>query len=465
MRGAGMNTTDRASPRRRILLVYPKLGSSYWFGTYEPLALEILSAIAKEEGCDVSLVDLRFDRKGLDAAHGDFDVVATTTHGYTEVPIVNELLPQLRRRWPQARIAVGGIPATLRPDLFAQDFIDLLVQGPGENLWRSWCRDGFPGGPCQVIRDPRPPRAFSFPTPDRAITAQYRSHYRTWIPNHSGTPFGRTAFTMMTQGCPFRCDFCVIWPANLGMYRKRPIPDIIAELKTIREDYIYLGDDNTFADTAWADKLATAIAAAGIRASFSSYCRVDHICAHPELFERWASIGLRYLVLGVEAVDQARLDAWNKKTEAGENERAFAILRRCGIYAIPHILVSQDMVQADLDRIVDYCNTHRFEYPTLVPLTPLPGTALHDRYRKEGRLLTEDLRRYNFMFNVVKPTGFPSPRSFTRAWEGMYLRLWSLRAWWEGWRGDVTTLAFLRWWLAVRLTIIEIRWRNWRMGT
>ncbi len=161
-----------------------------------------------------------------------------------------------------------------------------------------------------MIEDPCPPRVYSYPLPDRQITAQYRKHYKTNIPHHTGRPWGhkgRTGFTLLTQGCPFRCSFCVIWPANLGLYRKRPIPEIVADLKSMEESYVYLGDDNTFADAKYAEQLADAIKEAGIRKEISSYCRADHICKHPALMKKWYDIGLRYLVIGVESVKTDKL--------------------------------------------------------------------------------------------------------------------------------------------------------------
>ena len=47
---------------RRILLLFPRLNNFVFFGVYEPLILEILSAIAKEEACAVELIDLRLER-------------------------------------------------------------------------------------------------------------------------------------------------------------------------------------------------------------------------------------------------------------------------------------------------------------------------------------------------------------------------------------------------------------------
>jgi len=70
---------------RRILLLFPRLNNFVFFGVYEPLILEILSAIAKEEACAVELIDLRLERDGCErlARTGYVpDIIGLTTHGF-----------------------------------------------------------------------------------------------------------------------------------------------------------------------------------------------------------------------------------------------------------------------------------------------------------------------------------------------------------------------------------------------
>jgi hypothetical protein len=74
----------------RVLLLFPRLNNFVFFGVYEPLVLEILSAIAKEESCEVELIDLRLEPNGCDrlARRGYVpEIIGLTTHGFPEVPI------------------------------------------------------------------------------------------------------------------------------------------------------------------------------------------------------------------------------------------------------------------------------------------------------------------------------------------------------------------------------------------
>jgi radical SAM superfamily enzyme YgiQ (UPF0313 family) len=451
--------------RRRVLLLFPQLNNLVFFGVYEPLVLEIFSAIAKEEQCDVELIDLRVDPYGCErlARTGYVpDIIGLTTHGFPEVPIVNGIAARCKTLWPRSALVLGGGQATVSPEMFNQRHVDLLVRGPGERLWRELCRKGVASGPCRIVQDEHPPRVYTYPLPDRQITAKYRKHYVTYIPHHTGRRWGRggrTGFTLLTQGCPFRCSFCVIWPANLGLYRKRPIPEIVADLQSMEEQYVYLGDDNTFADAKHANELADAIRDAGIHKELSSYCRVDHICGHPELLQKWYDIGLRYLVLGIEAMSSDQLTRFNKKTDCEQNDKALKILREIGILAIPHILVSPDMSAKDFDDIYRFIEEHEFEYPVVIPLTPLPGTADYNTYRAQGRIVTDNLNFYTFMYNVIEPTQM-SLREFDRQYDRLILRIWSWSRYLRGKCGKTSFVAFVKWWAFVRILLLQLRWRR-----
>ena len=158
---------------RRILLLFPQLNNMVFFGVYEPLVLEIFSAIAKEEGNDVELVDLRLEPDGCErlARTGYVpELIGLTTHGFAEVPIVNDIARRCKALWPDAVVIIGGGQATVSPELFDRDVINVIVRGPGERVWRDLCREGVQPGTARVIEDPDPPRIYSYPVPDRAIT-------------------------------------------------------------------------------------------------------------------------------------------------------------------------------------------------------------------------------------------------------------------------------------------------------
>src|SRR5579872_7356542 len=145
---------------QRVLLLFPQLNNLVFFGVYEPLVMEIFSAIAKEEGCEVELVDLRLDPRGCErlARRGYVpDLIGLTTHGFPEVPIVNRIARTCKKLWPTSALVIGGGQATVTPELFDRQFVDLIVRGPGERVWRNLCRTGVTpcatGTACRTIED------------------------------------------------------------------------------------------------------------------------------------------------------------------------------------------------------------------------------------------------------------------------------------------------------------------------
>ena len=176
---------------RRILLLFPQLNNMVFFGVYEPLVLEIFSAIAKEEGHDVELVDLRLEPRGCErlAKSGYVpDIIGLTTHGFAEVPIVNRIARKCKTLWPDAAVVIGGGRRRFR----ICSIVNASTHSPrsGEAVWRDVCRTGVTRGPLRIVQDPDPPRVYSYPLPDRAITGKYRKHYKTRIPAPHRAPVG-----------------------------------------------------------------------------------------------------------------------------------------------------------------------------------------------------------------------------------------------------------------------------------
>lgn len=450
------------SSRREVLLLFPDFGGSrVFYDIMEPLVLEILSSIAKEEGCNSTLIDLRMDKQGLEELGKTSyrpDLIGITGRGFHEIPAANRLLKRCKELWPQTPIVVGGGQATISPELYAQENIDILVLGPGEQLWREMCREGVQlHETCRIVQDDNPPATFSFPLPDRAATAKHSKKYIFYMPRHDGKSFEPASFTFTTQGCPHRCTFCSIWPANLGLYRRRPIAEITDELRSIENNYVFLFDDNMLAVPQFANDLADAIKAAGVEKEYTTYSRADHIVDHPELVKKWADIGMRHVVVGIEAVaSDDELEGLNKRATLEQNEKALSILREAGVYCYAHILLTPNMTRREFDQVYDFVAANKLEYPVTPYLTPLPGTELFDKCQAEGSLLTENPEYYTFVYMVVKPEKL-TLRQYYREADRLYRRLWSWKRYLSGGCGDTTLRAFLQWWFFMRLMILYLR--------
>jgi hypothetical protein len=95
----------------------------------------------------------------------------------------------------------------------------------------------------------------------------------------------------------------------------------------------------------------------------------------------------------------------------------------------------------------------------VIPLTPLPGTDDYAKYKSQGRIVTDDLSFYTFMYNVVQPAQM-TLREFDRQYDRVLLRSWSWKRYLRGKCGQTTFVAFLKWWLFMRVLVLQIRWRR-----
>ena len=118
----------------RILLIQPAKGSISMGGEdvflYEPLALEYIAAgISKDH--DVMIFDQRLG-KNLPGTVQRFNpqIVGITSYS-VHVNTVKKLFEQIKTLKPNVLTVVGGHHATIMPEDFLSQFIDLIVMGEG----------------------------------------------------------------------------------------------------------------------------------------------------------------------------------------------------------------------------------------------------------------------------------------------------------------------------------------------
>lgn len=434
----------------RVLLVQPPVHrESIIAGIMEPLALETLAAALREEARaeekhEVRVLDLRVERRraALPALLASFRPHVVGVTGITmDYPCMLDVLSRVKQHDERIATVVGGHHATMCPQEFYLPTVDYIVRGQGITTLPWILRQvaagtapttvpmagvdvrtdgGFVAGP-----PPLSPADVPQPRPDRQSVARYRRRYRCQ---------GLTWAVMTTaQGCPFRCTFCACWKVMNGKYVTRPAEDVVDELATIDERHVFLGDDHTFGDVQRAEAICDLIKAAGIKKKILAYCRADVIVAHPDLFRKWADIGLCGLTIGFEALDTATLALLNKKSTVEINEKATRILADVGIHAFAHFLVRPDYGVEDFDRIRDYILRQGITKAVMPTLTPLPGTDL----RSTCQTIFPDKHQYYDLAHALIP-GRLAPAEIYRQIKRVYFSCFSYERWLKArWKGLV----------------------------
>jgi radical SAM superfamily enzyme YgiQ (UPF0313 family) len=259
-----------------------------------------------------------------------------------------------------------------------------------------------------------PPRPYTdlndLPFPDRSLTAEHRQDYFSeW--------FKPLASVRTSLGCTSRCEFCALWAITGGKYLRRNPEAVVEELKSVAEPNIFFCDDESMCDTRRMDRLADLIREAGIKKKYFLYGRVDTIVKHPELFAKWATIGLSQVFVGMEDCSDERLRAMKKGITTAQQIEAVQILDRLGIMMYASYMVDPDYTREDFRNLITHVRKMKHKYATFTILTPLPGTQLYSK--RERDLLSRKPELYD-MVHALLPTTLP-----LREFYAEYAKLWA----------------------------------------
>ncbi len=304
--------------------------------------------------------------------------------------------------------------------------VDVVVPGEGVNTLRAlidtWEKHGLeaelrPVAGLALRRDGRMelttvrpwPSLDSYAFPDRSLTATVRDRYfDQWM-----KPL---AAVTSSYSCPFRCEFCCLWPTTEGKYLARSPESLVNEIASIKEENIWFTDDEAFIDAQRMDTIARLLDERGIKKHYFFMTRADSIRRNPQRFERWAKVGLQRVMVGFESIRPRDLIDFNKDATVEDNNEAIAILHQNGLDIRANFVLTQDYNREDFEELERYVTRMNLPTPLYFILTPFPGTVTYEKVRHE--IFVADYDYYDLLHTVL-PTKLPL-REFYAAFSKLY---------------------------------------------
>jgi radical SAM superfamily enzyme YgiQ (UPF0313 family) len=364
------------------------------------------------------LIDDRLDRIRLRG----YDMVWFTA--------VSPTAPAVYRLSDRARAAgmttvIGGIHATMLPDE-VELHADAVVMGEGETtvaeILADWDRDRrlrprYTGGHDASL--------------DRLPVPRWRdallADYCPWI-----IP------VQTSRGCRNACHFCSTTRYQGARRRHRPVQEVVDEILRLRDEgvltpekVIFFTDNNIVSDTdhrrgvtdtAYARELFRALES--LEVLWTGQGEIN-VADDLELTQLMARAGCINLLVGFESIQQDNLATVGKPSNTVETYiRQIETLHRHGIAIIGCFIFGLDHDDHDV-----FDHTARFieryiEVPQISLLTPFPGTPLHHRMAREGRLLHKDWSQYDITHVVFRPTNM-TPEELELGYRQLSRRLFS----------------------------------------
>ncbi len=357
-------------------------------GRFPPLGLGVVAALTPGDWC-IQILDENFE-----------------TFQYEEADLVgiSSFTSQILRAYEIATIyrekgiptVIGGIHASMLPEE-ALNYVDTVAIGEAESTWPKIIEDFEKGNLKRIYRED-----------SSAGTEISGARHDLFHPKYV---FGSI---QTARGCPMDCNFCSVTTFNGGKYRQRDIEDVLDELETIPQPYVYFVDDNLYGHGKNADKRAIAlfegIVERGIQKQWLSQSSINFADSEAVVAAA-ARSGCRMILIGIEAESDSALKDAGKKLNIkfrDQYETVFQRINSGGIAVLGSFIygMEHDTIESMRNRtryIFDNC----IDAMQISLMTPLPGTRLFRQLQEQGRLLYADFPndwpRYDMTEVVFKP--------------------------------------------------------------
>jgi radical SAM superfamily enzyme YgiQ (UPF0313 family) len=349
----------------KLTLLRPNLGDYRSSDAMPPLAVGILAARAP--GWDIRFYDEKAEALPTDDTP---DLAALSVETYT-ARRAYAVADAYRTRG--VTVVMGGYHPTFLPDE-ALAHADAVVVGDAEGAWETLLED-FAAGQLKPRYQGNNQRELDDYRLDRSI-------YR-------GKRYAPVELVQYGRGCRFACDFCSIHAFYGSHLRVRPVAGLIAEIESLpASKLLFFVDDNLFGKKR--DLLALLDAMEPLKRRWACQISID-VARDEKLLDRMAQAGCRFVLIGFESLDPASLRQMGKRWNrvSGSYQSVVRALHRRGIGIYGTFVFGYDADTTDtFAHTLEFALEARLEIANFNPLTPTPGSALYDRLRSEGRLLS-----------------------------------------------------------------------------
>lgn len=371
----------------KILLVSPKTPDTFWSfrhvlrfvskkAAFPPLGLLTVAAMLPSDW-ELRLVDLNVrPLADTDVRWADFVFLSAMIVHRDSVREIARRCAALDRR-----IIAGGPLMTTGHEQFPE--IPHFVLGEAEGIMPLVVADLQRGALQPVYLAPAFPGLAQTPVPRWDLI-----RLRNYV----------TMAAQFSRGCPFDCEFCDIIVMNGRVPRTKSPEQFVAELEALRlrgwKDMVFVVDDNFIGNKKHTRALLHAMidwrTRTRAKMGFLTEASIN-LADDADLISLMVTAGFRKVFVGVETPSAASLEECHKLQNRGRDlVSAIQILQRSGIEVMGGFIVGFDSdTRGIFDQQFDFIQRSGVVTAMVGLLTALPRTRLHERLKRENRLLAD----------------------------------------------------------------------------
>lgn len=398
-----------------FLLIHPEISRTRYnfVGVIENecLELEYISSVLKESGHEVFLYDGQVESMGVPAALKKYNPDVVYVCGRTrQENFMLEYCGDAKEFNDSIITIIGGLHAQLNHKRMYKDYVDCILTSfdifkimdlvnyhLGDKSIDISLLDGicYKSGETWISNPAKPFDIKRLPHPDRSYFYEHPKNYRYLELEHSA--WVRTAYS-----CPYHCQFCERNRMNSSHYSPRDIEDVVEEIAEIKSDNIYLVDDDFLFDAKRVRRFIELLKEKNINKKYICYGRADFIANHPDIIAEFKSVGLYYVLVGLESIDDKHLESYDKRSSVTYNEKTVEICNEIGVNIMGLFIVDLDYRKKDFKDLYKWIVAHNISHVAISIFVPEFGLETYEKYK--DRIITDNPSHFDYLHLVAKPT-------------------------------------------------------------
>lgn len=408
----------------KLTLISPRLaiqkgdflgsGVPYW-----PVELATLAAYAREQGDEVSLVDLFGNNPRQLSDVDDYYLQGESIDGYLDMSVLRQaeafilyaisymshqellsIVARLKQTFPHVPISIlenSQAVTAYSLQRVASDYFevgaDLLICGEPYFNWDAIKLQLAGHGSAPVPKNLITRE--SSPVPERMTVKGMHYPIPAWdlvnLPGYWDLPYSHGPKTpkflpiLTSRGCPYPCDFCVVPETNNRRWRGNAPEQVIEEILALRDQYgvhdFQVEDLNpTVQHERW-EKICELLIErkANVRFYFASGTKAETL--HIDKIHLFAKAGCRYISISPESGSNELMQVIGKKFNHEHGIELIAVCRANGIRTQACLLVGHpDEAEKDFEASRDYLSRMvkaGLDEVAVFVVAPFAGSKLH----------------------------------------------------------------------------------------
>lgn len=420
---------------KKILFIYPssydslnrliKSKSSFIPSRTLPYLAALTPARYKSRIIDELVDDLDFDEEAD---------LAVLTGMLRHMPRAIDIAGEFQKRGVPS--IIGGVGAfSVRNMIEESGAFKSFIIGEVDEIWPD-ILDDFEKGRLKKCYECAPPQLSGLPRARFDLINQ-KKYLRSFV--NAKDPIIPVE---TSRGCPHNCRFCLVTRYFGKKMRYRPVGEVVDEIKYYGAKHILFTDDNIAINPARARELFKAIKPLKIQwfGQFES-----RMIENPGLLRLAGESGCRTAFVGIESIEKDNLVSIDKHQSAKLDFKDIVNgFKEAGVDLFASLIFGMDYDTTEIiDRTIE--QSIELNIDAIIPwmLTPIPGTACYDDFKKDGRLIHENYSLYDSWHLVIRPKKILPAALEKHYWRGLR-RFYSARSiLLRAWRGNKFNLTWL----------------------